>query len=528
MILQERTNMLRRTTLITIILVAAAFSIQAAQNADPGRVALENVRKIEVIDGDLDAASKQYNQILSTYGFQRPVVAEALFRLAEIYRKQGDVRARETYRRIVLDYPDQKDIQVQAQTRIGEKVWPGQVYQLTWIDRTGNVIETIGPVGFYRGVELSPDETRVAGVRLPRNAAHGDIWIGSPRSGLDARFTVDGESWMPIWSPDGRRIVFSALRKGKWGLYVKPASGGAEELLLESEIYKAPLSWSADGRFIVYWLDEQSSDRRRGTSWVLPLAGNRQPFPFIANTETSNHANGGQISPDGRWIAYQSRESGRWEVYIKPFPTGSGKWRVSVDGGHHPRWRGDGSELYFMNWPDEPKLMLAAEIRAAASSIQVGTPHSLFATEYIDYHGTVGNWHAYAVSRDGQRFLIPRINISGTWKATAGSPSWTLAVRQDGRKLTGAIQGCGASLVQIFDGTADGEKVSFKCRSAKGAVIVYTGVNRGNAGIDFTWEPQGGAALVDDVRSFPPRKFTADRISDGTEPEIEAMARSAR
>jgi hypothetical protein len=450
--------------------------------------------------------------------------------LAEAYRKLGDVRYRETYQRILLDYADQKDWYVQAQTRIGEPVFPGEVYQLTWVDRTGRVVETIGPVGFYRGVELSPDETRIAGVRQTRNGGP-DIWIGSPRSGLDARFTTEGQSWMPIWSPDGRRIVFSSHRKGKWGLYVKPATGGTEELLLESEIYKAPLSWSADGRFIVYWLDEQSSDRRRGTSWILPLAGNRQPFPLIANSEISNHTNGGsQISPDGRWIAYQSRESGNVEVYIKPFPSGSGKWKVSVSGGHYPRWRGDGSELYYISWSldSKPKQMMAVDIRGTETSIQAGTPRVLFAAEYVDYHGNVGNWHAYAVSRDGQRFLIPRFNISGTWKAKAGSLSWTLAVRQDGQRLTGAIQGCGASPVPIFDGAVEGERISFNCRSAEGVVIVYTGVNRGNAGIDFTWVPQSGGGVVYGERNLPPRKFTADRISDGTEPEIEAMARSTR
>jgi hypothetical protein len=400
-----------------------------------------------------------------------------LLGLAESYRKLGDSRAAETYQRIIREYADQKDAVAQAQARLGEKVWPGQVMQLTWVDRAGNVIDTLGPAGMYRGAELSPDERRIAGYRGVKNGTEwkGAVWVGNSRQGLDKRFANDEQSWMPIWSPDGMRIVFASLRRGKWGLYIRPSNGeGAEELLLESETFKAPTSWSPDGRFIVYWLDERSSDNRRGVSWVLPLTGNRQPFPLLDSTNPSNQANGGQISPDGKWIAYYSRESGQLEVYVKPFPLGPGKWKVSTEGGNYPRWRGDGAELYFMSASgDRPQQMMAVEIRAVASSIQAGAPRALFDTEYVNYHGTLGNWHAYAVSHDGQRFLIPRINVTGTWKATSRNVSWALAIQQNGRKLTGAIRGCDSSPVEIFDGTVDGNKVTFAPSGVRSAVYVW-------------------------------------------------------
>jgi hypothetical protein len=236
---------------------------------------------------------------------------------------------------------------------------------------------------------------------------------------------------------------------------------------------------------------------------------------LLDDPNASNHGNAGQISPDGKWIAYHSRETGEHEVYIKPYPSGPGKWKVSGEGGgRYPRWKGDGTELYFMTWNREPEQMMAVDIRTAGSAIQAGTPRALFATDYIDYHGSVWNWHAYAVSRDGQRFLIPRHNISGTWKVTSGNTSYALVLAQNGSKLTGAVRGCGASsAVEISEGVVQMDKISFKCRSGNGTIITYTGVNRGNPGIEFTSE--GG-------------KFTVDRVSEGTEPELERMARTSR
>jgi Tol biopolymer transport system component len=277
-----------------------------------------------------------------------------------------------------------------------------QNMKLTWVDRSGKTIETVGTSAPYIGPDLSPDGKRIAVHRHEGDG--GDVWL--LQSGPDAgtRFTGDGsnkvENSPPIWSPDGTRIVYGSTRNGKGGLYTKRADGtGPEELLIESEASKVPMSWSRDGKYIVYWVPGQMQ-------WILPLTGDRKPFQFSEGQ--SSHA---QISPDGKWVAYLSFETGRGEVYVKPFPTGSGKWRVSKDGGVFARWKEDGSELYFLAQPSRAKMM-AVEIRVNGSSIQPGEPRALFDSAYVNVNHPGGNYHTFAVSPDGQRFLIPRPDLS--------------------------------------------------------------------------------------------------------------------
>jgi len=277
-----------------------------------------------------------------------------------------------------------------------------QNLQMTWVDRSGNALGIVGPSGPYRGPDLAPDGKRFVVHRhddmdASRNGG-GDVWLFESGTGPGTRLAGDGsgkiENVMPIWSPDGSRIAFGSLRNGKGGLYVKRADGtGAEKLLIESETTKIPMSWSPDGRYIVYW-------EPTNTEWMLPLTGNPKPFQ-LSNAATS-HA---QISPDGRWIAY-TNEAARAEIYIKPFPIGSGEVRVSKDGGAFPRWRADGKELYFLSAVFNGQMM-AADITVNGSAIQAGTPHALFDPNYADSNHP-SDYHRYAVSRDGQRFLIPR------------------------------------------------------------------------------------------------------------------------
>jgi Tol biopolymer transport system component len=192
--------------------------------------------------------------------------------------------------------------------------------------------------------------------------------------------------------------VFASLRNGKWGLYVRRADGdAAEELLLESDVSKMPMSWSPDGRFIVYY--------QAPSLWVVPITGDRSPFQF---QDAALH---GQISPDGKWIAYGSNENetGGPQIYVKPFPSGPGKWQVSTAGGLWPRWRGDGAELYFMlpGNRNSRGSMMAVEIQVTGTSIQPGVPRALFESGYFSL-GHTNSYHHYAVSPDGQRFLIER------------------------------------------------------------------------------------------------------------------------
>ena len=189
--------------------------------------------------------------------------------------------------------------------------------------------------------------------------------------------------------------MYGSLRNGKGGLYMKRADGtGSEELLIESETTKVPMSWSPDGKYIVYWVPGN-------IQWVLPLTGDRKPFQ-LSNGPTS-HA---QISPDGKWVAYNTF-TGRAEIYVKPFPTGSGEVHVSKDGGVFARWRGDGKELYYLGAGASSQYDGRGHHRRWIAKLQAGAPHALFDSGYVNLNHPT-NYHVFAVTRDGQRFLIPR------------------------------------------------------------------------------------------------------------------------
>jgi Tol biopolymer transport system component len=273
--------------------------------------------------------------------------------------------------------------------------------QLTWYDRSGKVLGTLGaPDETLVSPRLSPDGQRVAVSRTVQGNA--DIWlIDEART---TRFTIDaGFDRFPVWSPDGSRLVFDSNRKDqRRNLYVKAANGaGSEELLLDSEQAKVAADWSRDGRFIGYLsLDPQTSY----DLWVLPMEGERKPFVFLK----TNFAEGlPQFSPDGRWLAYESNESGKYEIYVRPFtgrPPGAssgGQWQVSTAGGDNLRWRSDGKELYYIT-PDG-KLM-AAPITTSGATFVPGTPVVLFQTRVYGASDPLQG-PQYDVSPDG-RFLI--------------------------------------------------------------------------------------------------------------------------
>jgi len=275
--------------------------------------------------------------------------------------------------------------------------------QLAWFDRTGKLIETVGTAGPFRGVEVSPDGKRVAVHRHDGNG--GDVWLlDLARRGTMSRFTFDAsqDNSSPIWSPDGSRIVFGSLRNGKWGLYEKPGSGtGAEQLLVESDSPKMPMAWSPDGMLLAYWVNDPKTG---SDQWILPFAGgDRKSSPLLQTIFNESHP---QISPNGKWIAYQSNETGTVEIYVRPFPAGEGKWQISANGGSWTRWRADGREIFYMTAGSLGTLM-AASVSPAGPTFEYGDPTELFESGYVNFgHGL--NYHTYAVSADGQRFLIPR------------------------------------------------------------------------------------------------------------------------
>ncbi len=291
--------------------------------------------------------------------------------------------------------------------------------QMAWFDRTGRMLDTMGgPDGnALSAPSLSPDGRRVAVHRTVQGNA--DIWLVDTARTTRFTFDASGDRYA-IWSPDGSRIVFDSQRKGQRHLYMKPANGaGSEELLVESAQPKGASDWSRDGRFIVY----HSNDPQTSWDiWVLPMEGDpsagslrgsgqagqgRKPFVFL---KTAFDERRGRFSPDGRWLAYFSNESGRFEVYVRPFPgtslgTGAGsggQWQVSTGGGLYVNWRADGKELYYIA-PDG-KLM-AVPITASGGGLEPGTPVALFQTRVIGGGNDVNLGSVYDVSRDG-RFLI--------------------------------------------------------------------------------------------------------------------------
>lgn len=189
-----------------------------------------------------------------------------------------------------------------------------------------------------------------------------------------------------------------------WGIYRKASNGtGSEELLVESENSKMPTSWSRDGKFILY---SEIDPKTLFDVWALPLTGDRKAFPVLQTRFSEMHP---QITPDGKWVAYHSDETSRAEKYVQSFPPGAGKWQVSSNGGTFSRWRPDGKELFYMETSSFGKLM-SVTIEAGGSKLEFSSPAALFDTAYdnqaIRRHSAI--WNTFAVSSDGQRFLIPR------------------------------------------------------------------------------------------------------------------------
>jgi Tol biopolymer transport system component len=265
--------------------------------------------------------------------------------------------------------------------------------QMYWVDRTGKAIEPVGAPGAYRGPDVTPDG-RIAVHQHDRLG--GDIWLADTK-GQMTRLTTDAtgtqENSSPIFSPDGTRIVFASLRNGKWGLYLKGVSGGREELLYESGSRKMPMAWSPDGQYLIYWVASGAGQ------WVMPIKNPSAARPL--HDRQNSHA---QISPDGKWVAFNSQN----QIYVKPFPTGEGLWKVSTDnGGAFARWRGDSKELYYLSRVSFGQMM-AVEINATGSTLKPAQPRALFDSRYVNLNHP-SNYHTYAVAADGQRFLVPRI-----------------------------------------------------------------------------------------------------------------------
>jgi serine/threonine protein kinase/Tol biopolymer transport system component len=272
----------------------------------------------------------------------------------------------------------------------------GEIFgsSLLWRDRAGKQTGVLGDSAGYMDLSISRDRQKVATSILDTSAGPPDIWIYEVSRGLRSRFTFDpGADRWPIWSPDGTRVVFSSNRKGQFNLYIKSYAGsGNEELLLEQDREQVPTDWSADGRYILF--ATRGDPKTQSDVWALPLSGDRKPIPVL---QTSFREQEAVFSPDGRWIAYTSDESGRSEVYVTQFPVPGRKWQVSTSGGVLPRWSGTGREVFF---DGSGERIMATEVSADGSTFKVGQTQPLFEIR-AQRPGTF-----FDVTPDGQRFLV--------------------------------------------------------------------------------------------------------------------------
>jgi eukaryotic-like serine/threonine-protein kinase len=287
--------------------------------------------------------------------------------------------------------------------------------QAVWFDRAGRQSETGIAAGQIGSLRLSHDGRRVA-FRLDDRQGRGDIWIHDLARRVSSRFTFDpAHEFNPVWSPDDTRIVFSSYRTGSGDLYQKATAGGDAELLYGSNNFKAAFDWSRDGRILIF--GEFGSTTRQDL-WALSLP-ERKATPVL---QTEFFENAGVLSPDGRWLAYHSDESGRPEVYVQPFPGVGSKWRISREGGFYPLWRGDDKEMFFTT--DDGKVM-AVDVTSGAT-FAAGDPKPLFTARFKHSSARALVSRDYDVTSDGQRFLVavapvdevvPPITLVQNWQA---------------------------------------------------------------------------------------------------------------
>jgi eukaryotic-like serine/threonine-protein kinase len=292
--------------------------------------------------------------------------------------------------------------------------------QLVWFDRSGRRLGTVGEAGDYSTPRLSPDGKKLAVAIREQSKSDTDLWLFDFSRQTWSRFTFDPASdRAPLWSPDGTRIVFSSGGiNSVLDIFEKPSSGSGEpRLATGSSLDKFPSDWSHDGRFVVY---HTFGGKTFWDIWIAPMDGGK-PFPFLATKYTEVQ---GQISPDGRWMAYASDESGRLEIYVTRFTDKHGRWQISSTGGTQPWWRGDSKEIFYLG-PDQTLMGVGVQ---AGDSFESGTPAPLVKAGFPML--IPAYWGNYCPTSDGQRFLVSELVTE-----TASTPinvvlNWTAALKK--------------------------------------------------------------------------------------------------
>jgi serine/threonine protein kinase len=285
-------------------------------------------------------------------------------------------------------------------------------WDLVWFGRDGKPIETVAQASRYIGPSLSPDGTRFVVTIFVGNQGIADNWIFDLARATRTRMTFSS-SVTPYanlggatWTPDSKTIFYTAVSQGVFRIYGKAADGSSSErLILDSGDASAyPSSVSPDGRYLVYMKrlnpNQTGNDQTGNHIWALPLSGNGKPFPIVQDAFDEKAP---IVSPGGKWLAYQSNESGRAEIYITAFPAGGARWQVSSNGGTTPKWRGDGKELFFADPQDN---IVAVDVNTSGNAVKLGAPHTLFQAV-----GIQRDFGPYDVTADGKKFLINSGNL---------------------------------------------------------------------------------------------------------------------
>ena len=279
---------------------------------------------------------------------------------------------------------------------------PAVLSRLIWFDRSGQRISSVGPIADHGNIEISPDGTRVAVAVTDGARATRDIWMYHLTSGERTQFTSDpsDENWS-IWSPDGARVLLNSFTRDRLTLLEAPSSGTSQRTqLLEGTEGKWPVSWSPDGRYVLY---VTNSERTSNDIWVLLRDGSGSPFPYLHTAASENWA---AFSPDGKWVVFSAADSnsGQPEVFVAPFPAPTRRFRISADGGSQARWRRDGKEIFYVA-PN--RMLMSVQIETDASGVTVKDYDPLFQLQH-----PYGAYHAFDLTPDGQRFLVNTLVVS--------------------------------------------------------------------------------------------------------------------
>jgi Tol biopolymer transport system component len=305
---------------------------------------------------------------------------------------------------LAVDFRWRSGISVASTGLIAYRTGGGSRRQLTWFDRSGSRQGTLGEADGFSLAQprLAPDGRRAVVTRVVEG--NFDLWLLDGSRTTRITFDPARDDFEQI-SPDGTVVVFRSLRTGLGDLYIKGLGRtDPEQLLLHSDELKVPTGWSADGRFLMYL---SISPVTNADLWVLPMQGDRTPYLFL---QTPFREVYGAFSPDGRWVAYHSNESGRYEVYVRAFfepgqrdaATVGDEWQISTGGGTFATWRPDGKELYYL---DPSGAMMAASITVAGDKLVSGTPQVLFRPRIFQGGRDIQQGRQYDIAPDG-RFLI--------------------------------------------------------------------------------------------------------------------------